>query len=113
MATYLNSEKLDELSYEIGQENLPVLLDIFIGELNSYHLLLCENNEDLERHLGEISHALKSSAASFGADELCQLATGIDAYVKAGHLLTVSEHRDSMISSIEKTIAVYGSLFKE
>ena len=32
----LNQQKIDELSDEIGSENVPILLDIFLGEMNSY-----------------------------------------------------------------------------
>lgn len=71
--TILNQQKIDELSMEIGSDNVPVLLDIFLGEMDTYidNLSQLEGSEQLV-YLKEISHALKSSAASFGADSLCE-----------------------------------------
>ncbi|MBE4116435.1 phosphorelay protein LuxU, partial [Vibrio parahaemolyticus] len=34
--TILNQQKIDELSMEIGSDNVPVLLDIFLGEMDTY-----------------------------------------------------------------------------
>ncbi|WP_117233325.1 Hpt domain-containing protein [Vibrio maerlii] len=77
--TLLNQGKVDKLSSEIGAENVPMLLDIFIGELGSYKTKLQELNGDEQiQQLKEISHALKSSAASFGADALRDIAQSID-----------------------------------
>ena len=67
----LNQQKVDELAGEIGQENVPVLLEIFLGELKGYYEHLEINKaSDTSKYLADISHALKSSAASFGADSL-------------------------------------------
>lgn len=112
MTTYLNTDKIDDLCNEIGQENLPVLLDIFLGELNEYQVAITESGDDLERQLGEISHALKSSAASFGADELCKTAQYIDASVKAGQQVSTIENKSSMLANIQATIDAYGSIMK-
>ncbi|ERM60333.1 MULTISPECIES: quorum-sensing phosphorelay protein LuxU [Vibrio] len=83
MTKVLNQQKVDELASEIGPENVPVLLDIFLGELKGYyeHLELNKDN-DTSKYLADISHALKSSAASFGADSLCSFAISLDAKVK-------------------------------
>ncbi|MDW1810739.1 Hpt domain-containing protein, partial [Vibrio sp. Vb2362] len=71
----LNQQKIDELSMEIGSDNVPVLFDIFLGEMDTYieNLSQLQGAERLA-YSKEISHALKSSAASFGADRLCELA---------------------------------------
>jgi len=112
VTTYLNSNKIEDLCNEIGQENLPVLLNIFLGELNSYHVSLTENGDNLERLLSDISHALKSSAASFGADDLCRKALHIDAKAKAGEKVSTAENRNSLLDSIEATIRAYGALYQ-
>lgn len=111
MTRYLNPNKIDDLCSEIGQDNLPVLLDIFLGELNGYQEELTSDEEELETRLGDISHALKSSAASFGAENLCQVATGIDAQVKAGRKINTQVNRESIVTSLEETINAYDSLF--
>ena len=110
MVTYINPNKIDDLCNEIGSDNLPILLDIFLGELNEYQAELTVVDETSELRLGDISHALKSSAASFGAENLCQIATGIDAQVKSGCKINTVENRESILSSLEKTIRAYGSL---
>jgi len=112
VTTYLNANKIDDLCNEIGQDNLPFLLDIFLGELNEYQVALLEGGDDLERQLSDISHALKSSAASFGADELCKTAKHIDASAKAGLQVSTIENKNSMLLSIQGTIKAYGSLMR-
>jgi len=71
MTKVLNQQKVDELAGEIGQENVPVLLEIFLGELKGYYEHLEINKaSDTSKYLADISHALKSSAASL-AQILC------------------------------------------
>ncbi|MEZ9564761.1 quorum-sensing phosphorelay protein LuxU [Vibrio artabrorum] len=83
MMKVLNQQKVDQLACEIGQENVPVLLEIFLGELKGYYEHLEQNKDtDTSQYLAYISHALKSSAASFGADSLCCFAISLDAKVK-------------------------------
>ena len=58
----LNQQKVDELAGEIGQENVPVLLEIFLGELKGYYEHLDLNKDtDTSKYLADISHALKLS----------------------------------------------------
>ncbi|MDK9736679.1 Hpt domain-containing protein [Vibrio sp. D404a] len=91
----LNQQKVDELASEIGQENVPVLLEIFLGELKGYHEHLEQSNAvDSTKYLADISHALKSSAASFGADSLCNFAIGLDAKVKQSKPITDDDYQD-------------------
>ncbi|MDP5253735.1 MULTISPECIES: Hpt domain-containing protein [unclassified Vibrio] len=75
----MNKQKLEQLQNEIGRENIPMLLNIFLGELEVYNQQLnrLKGEEQLDYML-EITHALKSSAASFGADQLCVIAQEID-----------------------------------
>ncbi len=107
---YLNSNKIDELCNEVGEENLPVLLEIFLTELYEYQEILTKESEDLEYHLSNISHALKSSAASFGADDLCQFALGIDKKLKASKPMPLLEVRDAMLLNLQATIDIYSTL---
>lgn len=80
----LNKNKIEALASEIGQENVPVLLGIFLSELASYEETLRAQGQDDSDYLKEVSHALKSSAASFGADKLCAKAIEIDSMFKLG-----------------------------
>lgn len=91
----LNQQKVDELAGEIGQENVPVLLEIFLGELKGYYEHLELNKDtDTSKYLADISHALKSSAASFGADSLCSFAISLDAKVKQTLPVTEVDFKD-------------------
>lgn len=106
----LNQQKVDELASEIGQENVPVLLEIFLGELKGYHEHLEQSNAaDSTKYLADISHALKSSAASFGADSLCNFAIGLDAKVKQSKAITDEDYQD-MKSLLVTTYAEYQQL---
>ena len=51
----LNQQKVDELAGEIGQENVPVLLEIFLGELKGYYEHLDLNKDtDTSKYLADI-----------------------------------------------------------
>ncbi|EQB0498790.1 quorum-sensing phosphorelay protein LuxU [Vibrio alginolyticus] len=106
----LNQQKIDELSMEIGSDNVPVLFDIFLGEMDTYieNLSQLQGAERLA-YSKEISHALKSSAASFGADRLCELAMSIDKKAKADDLTAESEELEAMFDLLHKTRDAYRS----
>ncbi|EGR1143227.1 TPA: quorum-sensing phosphorelay protein LuxU [Vibrio parahaemolyticus] len=108
--TILNQQKIDELSMEIGSDNVPVLLDIFLGEMDTYidNLSQLEGSERLV-YLKEISHALKSSAASFGADSLCELAMSIDKKAKSGELVEQGSEVYTMLERLNETRDAYRS----
>ncbi|YCO04635.1 quorum-sensing phosphorelay protein LuxU [Vibrio sp. VNB-15] len=106
----LNQQKINELAAEIGSENVPVLLDIFLGEMDVYinNLSQYQGGEQLI-YLKEISHALKSSAASFGADRLCDLAIATDKKAKASELVEGSEELSLMLDLLHVTRDAYRS----
>ncbi len=107
----LNQEKIQQLANEIGQENIPMLLDIFVGELSSYMAILTECPQaERSKQLGEISHALKSSAASFGADKLCALALDVDSQVKAGSPVGDDELLEEFVALLSITHDKYAEL---
>ena len=113
MIKVLNQQKVDELAGEIGQENVPVLLEIFLGELKGYYEHLELNKEsDTSKYLADISHALKSSAASFGADSLCSFAIGLDSKVKQSLPITDGDFED-MQSLLLSTYTEYQQLMTD
>ena len=113
MTKVLNQQKVDELAGEIGQENVPVLLEIFLGELKGYYEHLEINKEsDTSKYLADISHALKSSAASFGADSLCSFAIGLDSKVKQSFPITDGDFED-MQSLLLSTYTEYQQLMTD
>lgn len=110
----LNQQKIKELAGEIGEENVPVLLDIFLGELKQYIDSLSSGTlPDVPQYLAEISHALKSSAASFGADKLCDYAHNIDARVKSKQ--NIDEVKDTLeiLALLKETQVEYLALLNE
>lgn len=109
----LNQQKIEELSAEIGRDNVPVLLDIFLGEMDTYinNLSTLVGTEQLV-YLKEISHALKSSAASFGADRLCELAIAIDKQAKANQLAEQGSEVGEMLDLLHETRETYRSWTK-
>lgn len=113
MTKVLNQQKVDELAGEIGQENVPVLLEIFLGELKGYYEHLEINKEsDTSKYLADISHALKSSAASFGADSLCSFAIDLDSKVKQSLPITDGDFED-MQSLLLSTYKEYQQLMTD
>jgi len=110
----LNQEKIDRLAAEVGKENVPVLLEIFLGELDAYISNLVSNpTGSTSQYLKEISHALKSSAASFGAEALCANAIAIDAKVKAGQAVDEKRDTDEMLELLQQTYHRYRELVSQ
>lgn len=107
----LNQEKINQLAGEIGEENIPVLLDIFLDELLTYARNLADGSQpDRLDYLKEISHALKSSAASFGAEALYAHALEIDTKVKQGTNIDEPVEVEHMVGLLHKTHSRYSQL---
>ncbi|USD66112.1 Hpt domain-containing protein [Vibrio sp. SCSIO 43136] len=110
MTRVVNTDRISELANDIGEENLPMLFNIFIGELMDYAEALANApSEQLqaEDQLKSISHSLKSSAASFGAEQLCDFATNLDARYKTGEVISTNENRQTMIEYLNTTREEY------
>ncbi|KQA19482.1 quorum-sensing phosphorelay protein LuxU [Vibrio metoecus] len=111
MSEWINQSKIDLLAKEIGEENVPILVNIFLGELNDYQIrLVSEAVADKLAYLKEISHALKSSAASFGADRLCAKAIELDSRAKSGEMLDISLEVTLMLDLLKQTHQCYSEL---
>jgi len=107
----LNQTKVDSLAQEIGEENVPILVEIFLGELDMYQQNLSSDQlDDKVQYLKEISHALKSSAASFGAELLCAKAADIDSRGKSGEGIHEVKDTASMIELLLLTHQRYSQL---
>ncbi|USD34079.1 MULTISPECIES: quorum-sensing phosphorelay protein LuxU [Vibrio] len=114
MMEVLNQTKIDRLANEIGTDNVPVLLNIFLGELAQYIEKLSTGEElDKDAYLKEISHALKSSAASFGAEALCAYAVEIDAKAKSGQSLDLNDTQHQMVTLLNETQQRYQALLAQ
>ena len=71
---------MNQLMQEVGDENVPFLFGIFCDELDDFISTLTTHPE-IEK-VREISHCLKSSAGSFGADKLASMAINIEEKAK-------------------------------
>ncbi|MGX9418954.1 Hpt domain-containing protein [Vibrio sp. WJH972] len=108
----INKDTLDQLANDIGEESVPMLLDIFLGEIGDYiNTLSSVGSPDVIVQLGEISHALKSSAASFGADKLCRFANEIDSMVKINK--SIEGEVQPFIELLKQTHTAYSTLRQE
>jgi two-component system phosphorelay protein LuxU len=107
----LNQSKIEKLAREIGEENVPMLLEIFLCELVAYQQSLTGDEvTDKTQYLKDISHALKSSAASFGADRLCAKAVNLDAKAKLGEKFDEAVETANMIDILNQTHGYYQQL---
>lgn len=105
---WINNHKISELGQEIGEENIPLLLEIFLSELGMYRQKLLDDVPGGNMsYLIEISHALKSSAASFGADQLCSVARHIDSNAKQGIAMDEEFETANMLDTLTETLKHY------
>ncbi|MGL6261697.1 Hpt domain-containing protein [Vibrio sp. WXL210] len=104
----INRVAIEELGEQIGQENLTPLFEIFTTELADYQQTLsqCEASKT-SKQLAEICHALKSSAASFGADALCEHAREMDRLYKLGTDLTSGDYVNQTNAMLAETERAY------
>ncbi len=49
MREWINQSKIDLLAKEIGEENVPILVNIFLGELNDYQSKLVSDTVAVSR----------------------------------------------------------------
>ncbi|MDR9827963.1 Hpt domain-containing protein [Vibrio sp. FNV 38] len=104
----MNKVKIEELGAQIGINNLPPLFEIFTSELAQYQNQIKASQADsVTLQLGEICHALKSSAASFGADALCHHAKEIDVLYKHRKDLSQGDYIERTLELLVKTHQVY------
>jgi two-component system phosphorelay protein LuxU len=110
----MNQDRVEQLTNEIGESNIPILLGIFTGELVTYQSQLSEGTlSDKMELLAEICHALKSSADSFGAESLCQLAIEVDAKSKQNTLIEDQALIDQTLELLANTHSTYMSYLGE
>ncbi|MEC6822604.1 Hpt domain-containing protein [Photobacterium piscicola] len=82
MAININAETLKKLADEVGVDTVAILLNVFSDELEQYCQKL--SSQPSINQIGDISHAIKSSAASFGADDLALMAQECEYRVRQG-----------------------------
>lgn len=108
MALTVNNETLRRLAFEVGEETVFLLLTVFSEELKEYFDQLSDSPTTLQ--IREISHAIKSSAASFGADELAELARECESRVKLGQEAWVQEQLPRLTNILQIAATKYCDL---
>ena len=108
MATAINAETIKRLADEVGQETVSLLFNVFSDELHQYlHQL---SDQPSVNQVGEISHAIKSSAASFGADELAAMAQECESRVKQGQKEWMNDHLPEFRQMVQGMAQEYKAL---
>ncbi|WP_087016145.1 Hpt domain-containing protein [Thaumasiovibrio subtropicus] len=107
----INAETIKRLASEVGEDTVGVLLTVFSDELEQYHATL--SNTPTLSQIREISHSLKSSASSFGADELADMAQECESRVKQGQDSWVFEHLEALTQLVHSMADQYKALALE
>ncbi len=108
MRQYINQETVNQLIQEVGGENASFLFGIFCDELLEFTSSFSIESE--VARIKEISHCLKSSAGSFGADKLAMFAVEIEEKAKAEQLDWVKRNITEFINIARKTEVIYRQL---
>ncbi len=108
MMSTANHETLRRLAVEVGEDMIASLLVVFSDELNRYIDELSKTPSiTLIRN---ISHSVKSSAASFGADELAEFARECESRVKLGQENWVASELPRFLTLLKATANEYKDL---
>ncbi|AAW85433.1 autoinducer phosphorelay protein LuxU [Aliivibrio fischeri ES114] len=108
VSQYVNQIAVNQLMQEVGDENIPVLFGIFCDELDDFIGALSSHPEiDKVR---EISHCLKSSAGSFGADKLATMAIHIEEKAKQKQEKWVERNISEFVDIARQTEMAYREL---
>ncbi|MEZ9925867.1 Hpt domain-containing protein [Vibrio breoganii] len=102
----LQSDKITSLRAQVGEEAMPVLLDIFKQELQQYigQIEGAAASEENREMIARTCHAIKGSAPSFGAALLSEKATEMDAFYKQQQLQDFDNQCDELIALLRRTV---------
>lgn len=108
MTSTVNNETIQRLTLEVGEDTVLMLFDVFSCELKDYYKQLSESPSISQ--VREISHAIKSSAASFGADELAEFARECEYRIKLGQNGWVHAQLPHFAKIVQMTACEYTAL---
>ena len=108
MATTINAETIKRMADEVGHDTLLLLLNVFSDELEQFFQQL--SDQPSLSQVREISHSIKSSAASFGADELAMMAQECEFRVKQGQEQWMADHLPQFRQMVEGVAIEYKRL---
>jgi two-component system phosphorelay protein LuxU len=107
----LNKQAIAVLKQEVGDETIVMLFDVFAEELSNYAQSLSSSPSVTETQ--DICHALKSSARSFGADSLADLAIDCEAKAKAGCDIAVIDRLPCLQQTVSQMADCYRQLSQD
>ncbi|KLV10752.1 MULTISPECIES: Hpt domain-containing protein [Photobacterium] len=108
MTSIINADTIKRMADEVGHDTLQLLLNVFSDELDQYFRQL--SSQPTISQVREISHAIKSSAASFGADELAVMAQECESRVKQGQDQWILDHLPEYRQMVEGMAIEYRRL---
>ncbi|MGF1686218.1 Hpt domain-containing protein [Photobacterium japonica] len=108
MATTMNADTIKRMADEVGQDTLLLLLNMFSDELDQFFQQL--SAQPSLAQVRDISHSIKSSAASFGADELSMMAQECEFRVKQGQEQWMEDHLPTYRQMVEQVATEYRQL---
>ncbi|PSW03634.1 Hpt domain-containing protein [Photobacterium lipolyticum] len=108
MVKSINAETIKRLAEEVGEETVILLLNVFSDELQQYLRQL--SDQPSVNQVGEISHAIKSSAASFGADSLAEMAQECESRVRQGQNEWMVDHLPELTQMVKGMAHEYKQL---
>ncbi|MEE9425215.1 MAG: Hpt domain-containing protein [Methylococcales bacterium] len=111
-SAYIDSKVISQMSDDVSAEMLPEMLELFVIEnakiLNQIDQLLASRNIV---ELKNQSHALKGSAATFGAALLTPLAEKLEHSCQQGNTEDAEAFAKQVIEVGRKTLDIYNNRF--
>ena len=108
MLVNVNFSTLNTLVAEVGDETIRSLLVVFSDEMTQYQQIL-EQKPSLEE-IRKITCYIKSSAATFGADKLAQLARECEQRGRLGQDVRLQKQLPKLAEMLEQISVQYKDL---
>lgn len=95
---------ISKLANEVGEPLFEQLVEIFLQESQQHFTELSQqiNHSDLKEAI-RLSHSIKSSAKTYGAEQLAELATLIESACMAGKPEEALRHWSAFAESFKQT----------
>ncbi|WP_298440137.1 Hpt domain-containing protein [uncultured Ferrimonas sp.] len=108
MTEILDQNKVAQMGADAGEDMLPMLLQIFVEELEASHAELtgCEHTE-----LAGVAHKVKGSAATFGALALQHVSMQLEYAAKGIEPADTEQLKQQCLETMTQTLSVYRTEF--
>jgi HPt (histidine-containing phosphotransfer) domain-containing protein len=104
----VSAEVLSDLANDTSADLVPKIVRLFISELHTRAQRMSDAIETCDiKVIASEAHALKSSAASYGAQVVARHARGVDQACKDGDLVLAIEQARKLIAIVEPTEAAF------